>query len=72
MLYCNIYTYTIHAQISVFLLIIFYTVQYYTYIILYIEMGSGAVFMTILVPALYRDKTLWFPNFDPYNLRYSA
>ena len=33
-----------------------------------IEMGAGAIFLTILVPTLYKD-ILWFPNFDPYNLR---
>ena len=53
------YSYTIHTRILY-------------YIALYLEMGSGAVFMTIVVPALYRGKTLWFPNFDPYNLRYSV
>ena len=34
-----------------------------------IEMGAGAAFLTVLVPPLYKDHIIWYPSFDPYNLR---
>lgn len=34
-----------------------------------IEMAAGAAFLTVLVPPLYKDHIIWYPSFDPYNLR---
>lgn len=34
-----------------------------------IEMSAGAAFLTVLVPPLYKNHIIWYPSFDPYNLR---
>jgi len=33
-----------------------------------LEMTAGAIFLTFLVPILYGKETIWYPQFNPYDL----
>lgn len=35
-----------------------------------LEMSAGGLFLTFLVPAIYGKDTIWYPQFNPYDLRY--